>query len=150
MEFSSDDLFEKLDVNSGIVMGNAKNTLTIDVDGVKLYLLRHVYPVLQPPDQIDGIHLISLPDVVAMKLNAIANRGSKKDFYDVAELLEHFPMDKMLGLFSDKYTRSDPFSVIRSMAWFEDAEIEPDPVSLTGMDWDAVKDRVRSAVAGLD
>ncbi len=32
------------------------------------------------------IKVISLPDLAAMKLNAIANRGSKKDFYDVAEL----------------------------------------------------------------
>ena len=33
--------------------------------------------------------LLSLPDLAAMKLNAIANRGSKKDFFDLAELLNH-------------------------------------------------------------
>lgn len=148
-EFSPDDLFEKLDVSSGAVMGNAKNALTVDAGGVKVDLLRHAYPVLQPPDQIDGISLIGLPDLAAMKLNAIANRGSKKDFYDVVELLKHFSMEDMLGFFSSKYTRSDPFSVIRSLAWFEDAEIEPDPVSLSGMNWDGVKDRVLRAVAGL-
>lgn len=32
-----------------------------------------------------------------MKFNAIANRGSKKDFYDVAELLKHHTLNERLG-----------------------------------------------------
>lgn len=32
-----------------------------------------------------------------MKFNTIANRGSKKDFYDVAELLKHHTLNEMLG-----------------------------------------------------
>lgn len=34
-------------------------------------------------DRIDDVALVSLPDLAAMKLNAIANRGSKKDFFDL-------------------------------------------------------------------
>lgn len=149
IEFLTDDLFENLGVSPGTVMGSAKNTLTIDAGGVKVDLLRHAYPALGTADVIQGISLISLPDLAAMKLNAIANRGSKKDFYDVVELLKHFSMEEMLGFFSNKYTRSDPFSVIRSLAWFEDAEIEPDPVSLRGLAWNEVKDRVCAAVSTL-
>lgn len=33
--------------------------------------------------------LLSVPDLAAMKLNAIANRGSKKNFFALAELLNH-------------------------------------------------------------
>jgi hypothetical protein len=90
-----------------------------------------------------------LPDLVAMKLNAIANRGSKKDFFDFAELLDHYPIQQMLGFFSKKYPSTDPFTVIRSLAWFEDAEQEPDPVALAGLTWKEAKARARDAVAGL-
>ena len=36
-----------------------------------------------------------------MKLNAIANRGSKKDFFDLAELLNHQTIQQMIGYFTD-------------------------------------------------
>ena len=45
--------------------------------------------------------LRSLPDLAAMKLNAIANRGSKKDFFDLAELLNHQTIQQMIGYFTD-------------------------------------------------
>ena len=45
--------------------------------------------------------LLSLPDLAAMKLNAIANRGSKKDFFDLAELLNHQTIQQMIGYFTD-------------------------------------------------
>ena len=32
----------------------------------------------------------------SLKLNAIANRRRKKDFWDYAELLEHFDQEKLL------------------------------------------------------
>lgn len=75
-----------------------------------------------------------------MKLNAVANRGSKKDFYDLVELLKHHTLQEMLGFFSTKYPNTDPFVVVRSLAWFEDAEQEPDPISCVGQTWIEVKE----------
>ncbi|MES2439380.1 MAG: nucleotidyl transferase AbiEii/AbiGii toxin family protein [Verrucomicrobiota bacterium] len=148
-EFSPEELFEKLAISPATVTARSANTLTVDAGGVKLDLLRHAYKTLAPPERIDGITVVSLPDLAAMKLNAIANRGSKKDFYDFAELLEHFSIQQMIGFFIGKYPATDPFTVIRSLAWFEDAEHEPDPVSLNGRSWENVVDRARNAVAGL-
>ena len=148
-KFSSEDLFSELALDLATVIGRADNSLTVDVGGVKLDLLRHAYKTLEPADCIDGVTLVSLPDLAAMKLNAIANRGSKKDFFDLAELLGHFTIQEMIGFFTDKYPSTDPFTVIRSLAWFEDAELEPDPIALAGQTWIKVKDRARDAVAGL-
>ena len=100
------------------------------------------------PESVN-ITLVSLPDLAAMKLNAIANRGSKKDFYDLAELLKHYTIRQMIGFFSGKYPSTDPFTVIRSLAWFEDAEREPDPVTRIAITWDEVKALARSTVATL-
>ena len=147
-EFSPDELFGSLGLEAATIVGRAKNTLTVDADGVKLDLLRHAYQLLEPVDQLDGVTLISLPDLAAMKLNALANRGSKKDFFDLARLLDQFALPQMIVFFSEKYPATDPFTVIRSLAWFDDAEMEPDPLSLTGATWDSVKARVSGAVAG--
>lgn len=131
------------------IIGQAANSLTLDVGGVKLDLLRHAYPTLEPIERINEVSLISLPDLAAMKLKALVNRGSKKDFYDIMELLDHLELQRMIGYFTKKYPATDPFTVIRSLAWFEDAETEPDPISLNGTTWAAVKARVSWAVAGL-
>lgn len=148
-EFAPDELFGSLELDGATVIGRATNSLTVDAGGVKLDLLRHAYRLLEPPERIEGIALVSLPDLAGMKLNAIANRGSKKDFFDLAELLAHFTIQRMIGFFSEKYPSTDPFTVIRSLAWFEDAEMEPDPISLAGLTWDEVKARASEAVVGL-
>jgi predicted nucleotidyltransferase component of viral defense system len=148
-EFSPDDLFASLKINPATIVRQATNSLTVDANGVKLDLLRHAYPLIEPVECLEGIRFISLPDLAAMKLNAIANRGSKKDFYDLFELVIHFSLQTMIDFFTRKYESSDAFTVIRSLAWFEDAEAEPDPVSLNGLDWQKVKSRIRESVASL-
>ncbi len=55
----------------------------------------------------------------------------------------------MLDFFTGKYPSNDPFTVIRSLAWFGDAEGEPDPVSLTDRSWDAIKGTILKSVSGL-
>lgn len=125
------------------------NTLRLVSNGVKIDLLRHNYPEVAPFDEFAGHRLVSVPDLTAMILNAIANRGSKKNFHDVAELLCHHSLDEMLGFFSKKYPATDPFAVIRSLVWFEDAEREPDPIPLAGQNWDDIKGQMIHAVRGL-
>jgi hypothetical protein len=147
--FSAESLFETLALEPATVTGLAANSLTVDAGGVKLDFLRHSYDALAPVEHIEGLTLVSLPDLAAMKLNAIANRGSKKDFFDLAELLKHFTMQKMLGFYGRKYPSTDPFTVIRSLAWFQDAESEPDPVALNGLTWGEAMKSAREAVAGL-
>ena len=74
-----------------------------------------------------------------MKLNAIANRGSKKDFMDYAELLKHFSRDEMFSFYIEKYTNNNLWYVEKSLSYFEDADIEPTPRTLIGQSWESVK-----------
>jgi predicted nucleotidyltransferase component of viral defense system len=117
----------------------AKNTVRGNVEGIKLDVMSHRYPMIRALVVTDGIRLASLQDIAAMKLNAIANRGSKKDFWDYAELLDHFSQAEMLGFFSEKYTDENVWYVEKSLSYFEDAEEEPDPRDLKGRTWDDVK-----------
>ncbi len=148
-EFQPQELFEALGLEAATILSLSMNTLNLDAGGVKMDLLRHAYPEIAPMDRMGGHRLVSLPDLAAMKLNAIANRGSKKDFYDVAELLSHHRLSAMLGFFSRKYPDTDAFAVVRSLAWFEEAEQEPDPVPLLNQTWESVKRRITDALADL-
>lgn len=147
--FQPDEIATSLGALKPEIIASARNSLTTVAGGVKLDFLRHAYPLLAPVEVIEGITMLSLDDVAAMKLNAVSNRGSKKDFYDVAELLDRFDLATLLTFFTAKYTASDPFAVIRSLAWFEDAEPEPDPIPLNGTTWKSVKRKVSEAVSKL-
>lgn len=82
-----------------------------------------------------------------MKLEAMATRGVKKDFWDIAELINHFTLADMLELYQQKYTNSDPGYILLAMTYFVDADVEKiDPVSLNGITWLQVKEKLRKAV----
>jgi len=148
-EFDAEALLRQLNVSLEHVMDQAPGTLQLLLQGVKIDFLRHSYPLLAEPVMVDSIRMLSLPDVAAMKLNAITNRGSKKDFFDLQMLLRDHALPGLLDSYCRKYSVSNRFMVIRSIAWFDDAENEPDPESLEGLAWPAIKAEISAAVASL-
>ncbi len=120
-----------------------RNTVRGMIGDIKTDLLAHVYPMIDPPQSIEGIRMASMPDLAAMKLNAIANRGSKKDFWDYATLLARYTHPEMLSFYSQKYRAANTWHVEKSVLFFDDAEQDPDPVSLTDATWPAIKSAIR-------
>jgi hypothetical protein len=92
-----------------------------------------------PPDVVEGMRLISLPDLASMKLNAIAGRGSRKDFIDLFFLLQTFSLDEMLAFYQAKYSDGNPFLIRKSLSYFDDAEREAMPVMLAPVAWPEIK-----------
>jgi hypothetical protein len=45
-----------------------------------------------------------------------------------------------------KFPQTDVMMLMRSLAYFEDAESDEDPVSLTGVSWEEVKGGIMGAV----
>jgi hypothetical protein len=108
------------------------------------------YPVLEASVEKDGIRFVSVPDIAAMKVNAVTNRGSKKDFADLLLLHDtECSLRQSLDYFLRKYGSAGRFLAIRSLMWFEDAEQEPDPFFLNGWTWNEVKTRMASLARGL-
>lgn len=147
--FEPATLAQQLGTGPESITGMAEGTLQLFIDGVKVEFLKHTYPKLAEDDLIQGIKLWSLPDVAAMKLNAVSNRGSKKDFYDLATLLDHLPLQTLIDHYQTKYRPASLMMVIRSLAWFDDANAEPDPISLRNDTWPAVVDKISSAIRTL-
>lgn len=149
--FSERELFDELLTvfPKAVKTDEAKNTLSLSVEGVKVDLLAHRYPLIKPFTEKFGIRFWSIEDVIAMKLGAVSGRGAKKDFWDLTELLNHFSLADMLGFFTTKYANSDPGYVVRSLTYFDDAESQADPITLNDVTWSQVKKRVLQAVRDL-
>jgi predicted nucleotidyltransferase component of viral defense system len=127
-------------------MEMGKNLVRCVVRDIKVDVLAHQYPILEPATDMGGLRLASLPDIAAMKLNAIMRRGAKKDFWDIAALLDRYPMAIQFEFFSRKYGDMNRFALAKSLCYFSDADSESAPIlTLTGMTWPAVKARIQAA-----
>ena len=147
-EFDTNLLVESVKENFSVkILSQAKNSLTMDVRSVKTDFIRHNYSLLNPIQEKDGIKIASVEDIAAMKFNSTMNRGSKKDFYDIVELLIHFSLEDLIAFHSKKYDFNSQLILLKSLVYFDDAELEPDPVSLRPLSWTSVKQNISDVVS---
>jgi hypothetical protein len=84
--------------------------------------------------------LASLDDLACMKLAAIAQRGSRKDFVDIHALIsKHCPLEELLLLYRKKFSLQDISPVLYGLVYFEDAELEPAQQMLWKISWRQIK-----------
>lgn len=127
-------------------------TVYVDVLGVQVSVIEYNYPLLGPTVSSDSDHLAlaDRDDIAAMKLSAIASRGSRKDFVDLWVLMtRHRPLAEYLALYEEKFEARDVGHVIRSLVHFDDAEREPPLRLLIDIDWDELKTDFQRRVADL-
>ncbi len=120
------------------------------VCNIQLDFVEYDYPWLDAPITIDGLSLASCRDIAAMKLSAITNRGTRKDFVDIAFLLNKFSLQDMLQFYKDKFSDGEIFSVLKSLAYFTDAEEDPMPNMLVPFEWKEAKQQISNAVASIN
>ena len=93
---------------------------------------------------IENIRLVSQPDIAAMKLNAIVGRGSKKDFIDLYFLLQTYSLREMISFFNKKFADGSEFMVLKSLHYFDDADLEEMPEMTNPIHWDEIKAKIKS------
>lgn len=118
------------------------NAIVGKVKDVKIDFIAHQYPLLNELKMENDIRLSSLDDIAAMKLNAIKNRGSKKDFIDLYFLLKQFTLTEMLSLVNKKYPNNVDVLTLKSLVYFDDAELQPDCEMLIAVTWDEIKKEI--------
>lgn len=114
--------------------------------GVQLDIVQYDYPWLDAPVVADGLRLASIRDIAAMKLAAITNRSTRKDFIDLAFLLDRFDLPQILELYKQKFKDGEAFMVLKSLVFFDDAEDDPMPYMLQPIDWTVAKQRIVDSV----
>lgn len=82
----------------------SRNTLKGSIEDVKIDCISFKAPLCKEIQNIEDIRLFSLQDIIAMKLLAIADNGTRlKDFIDIAYLSMQFSFDEMLSFVAHKF-----------------------------------------------
>lgn len=97
---------------------------------------------------IDGIRMYADTDISAMKIQAILGPGKKKDFWDIAELLQHLTVKEFIENHHAKCPNQMLLiSIPQAMIYFVDAEESEGPVSLKQQTWESVKQIIKQKVS---
>jgi len=112
------------------------------VDGVKVDIVKYHYAWLDPQVIIQGIRMASIKDIAAMKVAAITNRGSKKDFVDLYVLLQHFSLEEIMSFYLEKIQDGNKWLAVRSITYFDDADLQPMPKLFIDVTWEDIKSTI--------
>jgi hypothetical protein len=149
-DFESSGLLEKLHLDYPYQLYyTATNKLKGSINDIKVDILAHRYIYLQEPISYSGIHVLSEPDIIAMKLNAIATSGQRsKDFIDIYYLLDKYTIGSMLAYFLKKYKQENETFLLKSLIYFDEVDLTDWPVVVKNPDlkWDDVKKQLDKAV----
>ncbi len=126
-----------------------KNGIFSFIKDIKVDILAHQYPILNKVEEIEGIRMLSLQDIGAMKLKAILHSGTRlKDFVDMYFLLEQLPLQKITKGFVQKYPDVNVPMAHNALLYFDDFN-KKEKINFLGegISLKQMKSRLRAAVA---
>ncbi|NOX47224.1 MAG: nucleotidyl transferase AbiEii/AbiGii toxin family protein [Chlorobi bacterium] len=83
-DFDKDNLIKILNEDFDVSIESENENMVITfINNIKVDFVKMGYPILFKPFLIENIRMLDIRDIVAMKLKAVAQRGSKKDFFDI-------------------------------------------------------------------
>lgn len=132
------------------VAQSTKNILITKINDVKVDFVNYKYPSLSECLFIENIRMLSIKEIAAMKLNAIAGRGSKKDFIDLYFLLNEFSLEEILSFYETKYNDGSIFMVQKSLTYFDDADAQQQPKMFKDFNWETCKQKIIEEVLKLE
>lgn len=110
--------------------------------GTKFSIFHYKYKMVSECMNFEGVNIAGKEDIAAMKLHAIEDRGTKRDFIDLYMLAKEFPLEKVFEFYDLKYACLEDhlFSIIKSLNYFDDADQEDWKINpLMDIDWKGVK-----------
>lgn len=119
---------------------------------VKVSFIYQHHALIESTVDMEGIRLASVMDIGLMKLAAINDRGTRRDFVDLYCMREVAPLDRLLELAPRKYYDRPSFTVIaaRALCYFDDAESDPRELTmLRRVRWSDVKKYCIQGARGL-
>lgn len=103
-----------------------KNTLYIIVDEVKISFFTYIHVSIAPVIESEYFHIYSIEDIWAMKLWAIQNRATNKDYVDLYYIIQKLWLKDLLQTFFEKFWPVVTESyLLKSLIYFEDIIEEP-------------------------
>lgn len=149
-DFDTARILESIQQDYSIqLLFTAENTIKGTIDSVNIDIIAHKYRWLKEPLINENIRLISEPDIIAMKLNAISISGQRsKDFIDIYYALDHYNIKKIISFYQQKYNQQGETHILKSLIYFKDTDLSDWPVLIKNpsLKWSAVKERIEKEV----
>lgn len=124
--------------------------LIAEVGGIKTSLFKYEYPFLEKLTVYESIRIAGVLDIASMKIIALSQRGTKRDFVDLFFILRELPFHKIAEHMVRRFGREriNPVHIGKSLVYFSDAEAHPEPEYVKGkeVNWPKVKDFFRNHV----
>lgn len=129
----------------------AKNTLFCNLNGVKFSLFTYAYPRLMPTTDFLGAKLASLQDIAAMKLVAISERATKRDYVDMFFLSKRFSFEEMFQYYEKKFKvlANNKYVLIRALVSGYQCDEDEMPTMLANTDWRTIKKHLEAQAKPL-
>lgn len=122
--------------------GTGWRTVWGKMSNTKFSLFYYQYPLVKKTVNFEGIQILQKEDIAAMKVHAVEDRGTKRDFIDLYFLAKEFSMEQMFKFYDQKYKclKTHKYIIIRSLNYFDEAELEEEnPKMIKKVSWDEVK-----------
>jgi len=152
-DFDFKELSKHLQNTYGAVIKNEKsNYVSGNIDEVDFDLISHKFNAIKPIETIEGVRMMSLEDISAMKINAIVNSGERvKDYIDIFYLLKDMSLDHIFGYYCEKYPNVNADMARSSLLYHQDIDFSV-PVKLYDKElkWKNVANGISQAVRTYD
>ena len=120
----------------------AWGTILGKFEGVLFSIFYYKHPLLYPKKKFGMINIVDVRDIAAMKIAAIASRGTKRDFVDLYFICkETISLKKAIQFYDKKYKNlaATSIHIIKSLVYFDDAEPDEMPRMLKEVAWEDIK-----------
>jgi hypothetical protein len=123
---------------------SAKETILGYVNKTRFSLFFYFYPLLDKLQEFIGIRVAGIKDIAPMKIAAISDRGTKRDFIDLYFIIaveKLYSLEEILGFYEEKFAllHQNKFHLLKSLTYFEDAEKDRLPKMIKKVEWPKVR-----------
>lgn len=129
-----------------VVMKESPHGFAGVYQAVKLDLYTWNVPFLLPPIESEEMRLAALPDIAALKLDAIVNRKEEKDFRDIHALLSVYSIGELLTFYRERIPHRDLRLVIDHLAAAPAADRQQPVKLLHQIEYSEVADNIVEAI----
>jgi hypothetical protein len=145
-EFSETALTTRLEsqISGFKVISQDWQTVRAKYEDTEFSIFYYPYKLLEATTDISEVKLVSIIDIAAMKLEAIAGRGLKRDFFDIFKICQLTPLTlkELINANEEKYQRDGANlpHLLNSLVYFDDAEKLTERAKEVDAEWGQVKE----------
>lgn len=124
-----------------------KNGVFCFIEDIKVDVMSYQYPWVKNLIVSEGIRMVSLEDIGAMKLHAIVQSGSRlKDFIDIYFLLEQLSFQDLFESYEKKYPDANRAIVQQALLYHND--IKPSSIDMMGksIEFESIAARMEASI----